>query len=53
MLLMASVVNPRKPFMMKPARMHFISEMPLPAAYGAYCRTRYAADRAKTTAYPT
>ena len=35
-------MKPRKPFMMKPAMMHFISEIPLPAAYGANDLTRNA-----------
>ena len=42
-LLMKNVQPPRYPFMTKPARMHFISEIPEPAAYRAKDRTRYAA----------
>jgi hypothetical protein len=41
--LMKSVVNPRKPFITKPAMMHFISEIPDPAAYGAKLFTSLAA----------
>lgn len=44
--LIISVQKPRKPFMTKPAIMHLISEMPEPAAYGAYDLTRLAAVRA-------
>jgi hypothetical protein len=40
---MKSVVKPRKPFITKPAIMHFISEMPEPAAYGAKLLTSLAA----------
>lgn len=40
MLLSANVQAPRKPLMMKPAKMHLISLIPLPAAYGAKVRTR-------------
>ena len=43
------VVKPRKPFMMKPAMMHFISEIPLPAAYGANDLTRNADVKANKT----
>jgi len=43
------VVKPRKPFMMKPAMMHFISEIPLPAAYGANDLTRNADVKANRT----
>lgn len=39
-LLIKNVPNPRKPFIMKPARMHLISEIPEPAAYCAIVRTR-------------
>lgn len=44
--LMIKVHQPRKPFMTNPAMMHLISEMPEPAAYGAYDLTRLAAVRA-------
>jgi len=44
---MTNVVNPRKPFMVKPAMMHLISLIPLPAAYGAKDFTRYAEVNAK------
>jgi hypothetical protein len=40
---MKSVVKPRKPFITKPAIMHFISEIPEPAAYGAKLLTSLAA----------
>jgi hypothetical protein len=40
--LMRRVQKPRNPFMTKPAMMHLISEMPDPAAYGAYDLTRVA-----------
>lgn len=33
--------------MMKPPRMHLISEIPDPAAYGANARTRNAAEKEK------
>lgn len=42
-LLMKNVANPRKPFITNPARIHFISEIPEPAAYFAKDRTRWAA----------
>jgi hypothetical protein len=42
-LLIKKVAYPRNPCMMKPARMHFISEMPDPAAYFAKLRARWAA----------
>jgi hypothetical protein len=48
--LMNSVVAPRKPFMTKPAIMHFISEMPDPAAYGAKLLTNRAAVKENTPA---
>lgn len=38
--LIANVANPRKPFIMNPARIHFISDIPEPAAYFARERTR-------------
>lgn len=50
MLLMRRVVALRKPFMMKPARIHLISDIPDPAAYGAHLRTMKAAEKAKRTA---
>jgi hypothetical protein len=40
---MKKVHPPRYPFMTNPARMHFISEIPEPAAYRANEHTRYAA----------
>jgi hypothetical protein len=40
MLLIPKVANPRKPFMMNPARMHLISDIPDPAAYFAKDLTR-------------
>jgi hypothetical protein len=46
--LIRRVQKPRKPFMTKPAIMHFISEMPEPAAYGAKDFTRVADVRAKS-----
>jgi hypothetical protein len=45
----SNVVNPRNPFMMNPAMMHFISLIPLPAAYGANPRTKNAETNANTT----
>ena len=42
-LLIANVENPRNPFMINPARIHLISEIPDPAAYLAMERTRWAA----------
>ena len=45
--LMSKVQKPRKPFITKPAMIHLISEIPEPAAYGAYALTRLAAARAK------
>ena len=35
MLFKSNVRRPRKPFITNPARIHFISEIPDPAAYGA------------------
>lgn len=46
MALRTSVSSPRNPLIMKPPRMHLISEIPEPAAYGAKLRTRYAAVNA-------
>jgi hypothetical protein len=43
MNLMKNVANPRNPCITKPARMHFISDIPDPAAYFANERTRCAA----------
>jgi hypothetical protein len=43
MLLINSVVNPKNPFITNPAIMHFISLIPLPAAYGAKLLTSRAA----------
>ena len=40
---MKNVVKPKKPCMMNPAKMHFISDIPEPAAYFARERTRWAA----------
>ena len=34
----------RKPLMINPHRMHLISEIPDPAAYGAKALTKYAAE---------
>jgi hypothetical protein len=45
--LMTKVQKPRKPFMTKPAMIHLISEIPEPAAYGAYDLTRTADVKAK------
>ena len=42
MLFISNVRLPRKPFITNPARIHFISEMPDPAAYGAKERIMYA-----------
>ena len=39
-LLIAKVENPRNPFMINPAKMHLISEIPEPAAYFAMFLTR-------------
>lgn len=46
-LLMMSVQKPRKPFMMNPAIMHLISDIPDPAAYFASDCTRCAATKEK------
>ena len=40
---MKNVQNPKNPFMMKPAMIHLISEMPDPAAYFARDWTKCAA----------
>lgn len=45
--LISNVHAPRKPFMTKPAMMHFISEIPEPAAYGANDLTKVADMKAK------
>ncbi len=45
---MIRVQSPRKPFILKPAMMHLISEMPEPAAYGANDLTKVAAVNANT-----
>jgi hypothetical protein len=50
MLLIPSVVAPKNPFMTKPAMMHFISLIPLPAAYGAKLLTSRAAVKLNTPA---
>jgi hypothetical protein len=50
MLLIPNVVAPRKPFMTNPAMIHFISLIPLPAAYGAKLFTRRAAVKLNTAA---
>ncbi len=42
-LLIAKVEKPRNPFMINPAKIHLISEIPDPAAYLANERTRWAA----------
>ena len=47
--LIKSVHPPKKPFITKPAMMHFISEMPDPAAYGANDLTNFAAINANNT----
>jgi hypothetical protein len=52
MLLMHSVVAPKNPFMTNPAIMHFISLIPLPAAYGAKLLTSRAAVKLNTPANP-
>ena len=44
--LMSRVQNPRNPFITKPAMMHFISDIPDPAAYGANALTRLAEVKA-------
>lgn len=44
--LISSVHAPRKPFMTKPAMMHFISDIPEPAAYGANDLTKVAEVKA-------
>jgi len=43
---MINVQKPRNPFITNPAIMHFISEIPDPAAYGANDFTRLAEVRA-------
>jgi len=48
--LINRVHAPKKPFMTKPAMMHFISEMPDPAAYGAKLWTKVAAVRENNAA---
>jgi hypothetical protein len=48
--LINSVHAPRKPFITKPAMMHFISDMPDPAAYGAKLLTSVAAVRENSAA---
>ena len=48
--LIKSVVKPKKPFMTNPAILHFISEMPDPAAYGAKLLTSRAAENENTAA---
>lgn len=48
--LIRSVVKPKKPFMTNPAMMHFISEMPDPAAYGAKLLTSLAAVKENSAA---
>jgi hypothetical protein len=48
--LIKSVVKPRKPFITNPAIIHFISEMPLPAAYGAKLLTSLAAVKENSAA---
>lgn len=45
--LMMNVENPRYPFMIKPARIHLISDIPEPAAYFARVLTRCAARKEK------
>lgn len=45
--LINKVQNPRKPFITKPAMIHLISDMPDPAAYGAYDLTNVADTKAK------
>jgi hypothetical protein len=51
--LIKSVHPPRKPFITKPAMMHFISDMPDPAAYGANVLTSFAAIKANRTCRET
>lgn len=48
--LIKSVVKPKKPFITNPAIMHFISEMPEPAAYGAKLLTSLAAVKENNAA---
>ena len=43
MLLIPNVANTRKPFIMNPAKIHLISDIPDPAAYFASDLTRCAA----------
>jgi hypothetical protein len=47
---MNNVVAPRKPFITNPAIMHFISLIPLPAAYGAKLLTSLAAVKLNSAA---
>lgn len=49
--LIKSVQPPKNPFITKPAMIHFISEIPDPAAYGAKDLTNFAAIKANRT-YP-
>jgi hypothetical protein len=48
-LLIKNVANPRNPCIINPAKMHFISEIPDPAAYFANDRTRWAAIKENIT----
>lgn len=50
-LLMTKVHTPKYPLMMKPAKMHLISLIPLPAAYGAKALTSQAQAVDKTPCY--
>jgi hypothetical protein len=52
MLLIPNVVAPRNPFITNPAIMHFISLIPLPAAYGAKLFTSRAAVKLNSAANP-
>lgn len=47
--LISNVHAPKNPFITNPAIIHFISEMPEPAAYGANDLTRLAATNANST----
>lgn len=46
-LLIRNVQKPKNPFMMKPARIHLISDIPEPAAYFARDLTRWDATNEK------
>ena len=52
-LLIARVENPKNPFIVKPAIIHLISEMPEPAAYFPSVFTRWAAVNENAAANKT